>query len=173
MKTSRLTQALVLLLATGSVMTGCNRDKGAAPDTATGPDTSATAPTRDPSTASIPEPAIEPVPATAALVSVSSVTIGNAAAPDRTVPALSTLGTQDDIVVSVRTDGSAQNVTLGARLTYEDGQVAGEQTASLNTNAAETTNITFANAKAWPAGRYTVQVMVDGQPVASQNIEIR
>jgi len=76
--------------------------------------------------------------------------------------------------VSVRTEGVSTNTTVAARLTFQDGQVAGEESQALNTNGAETTNIEFRNANGWPAGRYTVDVTVDGQPAGmSQQIEIR
>ncbi len=86
--------------------------------------------------------------AEAAAVSVSSVTVGKTAAADKSVATTALFAPKDDIIVSVKTDGAANNVNVGAKLTYQDGQVAGEQTATLNTSGAETTNVTFKNARA-------------------------
>ncbi len=103
-----------------------------------------------------------PPMAEAAAVSVSSVTVGKTAAADKSVATTALFAPKDDIIVSVKTDGAANNVNVGAKLTYQDGQVAGEQTATLNTSGAETTNVTFKNAKGWPAGKYRAEVTVDG-----------
>ncbi len=110
----------------------------------------------------------------ASQVTVSSITVGNAAAADRTVSAQQSVSSTDPIIVSVRTDGSASNTEIGARITFQDGQVAGEQKQALNTSGSETTNIEFRNTNGWPTGRYTVDVTVDGQPAGmSQQVEIR
>ena len=81
---------------------------------------------------------------------------------------------KDEIIVSVRTDGAANNANVGAKLTFQDGQVAGEQNATLNTSGAETTNITFKNANGWPAGKYRAEVMVDGKAAGTpQEFEVK
>lgn len=151
MKNHRTALALAIAVAGTVALAGCKKD--------------AETPVVDqtPMTAPAPSPALEPA-MDAASVRVSSVTVGNTAAADKSVAALSTLGTRDKIIVSVRTEGSATSAEVGARLTYQDGQVVDEETVTLNTTGAETTNIEFSNTDAWPAGTYTVQVMVDGQP---------
>jgi hypothetical protein len=176
MKTTRIAHALVIALAASVALAGCNRGDNAAAEAENRPsaaDTAATAPTRDPSTAATTETLSEPGPL-ATPVNVNSVTVGSSAAADRSVSPKSTFAAGDDIVVSVRTDGTAQAAEITARLTYQDGQVAGEESASLSTTGAETTNITFSNANPWPAGRYTVQVLVDSKPAGmSQDIQVR
>ena len=123
--------------------------------------------------ASMPAPVNEPAPAASAL-SVTSVSVGNAAAADKTVAPLATLGAKDKIIVSVKTDGTASNATVAARLTYQDGQVAGEQSATLNTEGAETTNLVFSNTNDWPAGKYRAEVTLDGQPAGmAQEFEVK
>jgi hypothetical protein len=52
--------------------------------------------------------------------------------------------------------------------------VAGENSQTLNTTAAETTNITFKNAKGWPAGKYRAEVTVDGKAAGTpQEFEVK
>ena len=130
------------------------------------------------------EPAVAPAPvpaptpttpiAQAPAVNVQSVTIGTNVAPDNTVHAQSVITSRDPIIVSITTQGTANNVPVTARLTYQDGQVAGEQSAVLNTSGPGVTNITFTNANAWPAGKYNVHVTVDGKTVGlAQQVEVR
>jgi hypothetical protein len=65
-------------------------------------------------------------------------------------------------------------VNTTAKLTYQDGQVAGEQSQVLNTTGAETTNVTFKNANGWPAGKYRAEVMVDGKAAGTpQEFEVK
>ncbi|WAT15037.1 hypothetical protein [Xanthomonas fragariae] len=107
-------------------------------------------------------------------VTVSSVAVGTKAAADKTVTPSANIGTKDTIIVSVKTDGSASNVPVAAKLTYQDGQVAGEQNATLTTTGAETTNLSFSKPDGWPAGTYTAQVMVDGKPAGTaQTITVK
>lgn len=117
------------------------------------------------------EPA--PMPAPAA-VTVSSVTLGTAAGADKKIAAPTTaFKPSDKIIVSVATDGTASNAEVAAKLVYQDGQTAGEQKQMLNTTGAETTNIEFANAKPWPAGKYKAEVSLNGAPAQSTEFEVK
>ncbi len=158
MKKTSFSSALMIAVVGTVALVGCKKKEEAAPT--------------PPPAASTPAPMAEAPPAPAA-VSVTSVTVGNAAAADKSVAPVAVLGTKDKIIVSVKTDGTASNVPVAAKLTYQDGQVAGEQNVSLNTTAAETTNIEFANANAWPAGKYTADVTVDGKAAGSQQFEVK
>ncbi len=161
MKKTSLSSALIIALAGTLALAGCKKKEETMPP----PAASAPAP------APMSEPA--PAPATPA-VSVTSVTVGNTAAADKSVAPVAMIGSKDKIIVSVKTEGAASNATLGAKLTYQDGQVAGEQSATLNTSGAETTNIEFSKASAWPAGKYRADVTLDGQPVGTtQEFEVK
>ena len=124
----------------------------------------------------MPEPTA-PAPAAAPMteaVSVQGVSVGTVAAADKSVATQAVIGARDPIIVSVRTFGTASNVPVVATLTYQDGQVAGEQHVSLNTSGPDTTNITFSNSNPWPAGTYTAQVTVNGMPAGTaQQFEVR
>lgn len=160
MKPHRTAQALIVALAAATALAACKKQEQ---------DTAATVP---PPT----EPAPAPPPAPlepASAVTVTGVTVGNTAGADKSVAPVGTLGTKDKIIVSVKTDGTASNVGVEAKLTYQDGQVAGTQSATLNTSGPETTNIEFSNTNPWPAGKYTVDVTVDGKPAGSQQIEVK
>ncbi len=161
MKKTSFSSALMIAVVGTVALVGCKKKEETAPPA---PEPAASAPA--PMTA-------EPMAAPAA-VSVTSVTVGNTAGADKSVAPLATLGAKDKIIVSVKTDGTATNANVAAKLTYQDGQVAGEQSAALNTTGAETTNIEFSKPSGWPAGKYTADVTVDGKPAgAPQQFEVK
>ena len=160
MNRKTLSYALILALAGSVALVGCKKKE-------------------EPVAATPPPAATEPAPMPeaappAATATVSAVTVGTTAAADKSVAAVTTFKPTDKIIASVKTDGTASNVEVGAKLTYQDGQVAGEQKATLNTTGAETTNIEFSNANPWPAGKYTVDVTLNGAPAGTQQaIEVK
>lgn len=154
MKHASLNVAALAVIASLALV-GCKKNEPANPPPAPAP------------TAPAPAPAAE-------VVTVQAVTVGTAAAADKSVATQAVIGARDPIIVSVRTFGTASNVPVVATLTYQDGQVAGEQHVSLNTSGPDTTNITFSNSNAWPAGTYTAQVTVNGMPAGTaQQFEVR
>lgn len=157
MKLNRISYALIVALAGTVALAGCKKKEEAVV---------APAPV-------VTEPA--PAPVEAAPVSATGITVGNTAAADKSVAAVSTFGVKDKIIVSVKTDASTPaNAAIDAKLTYQDGQVAGQQTANVKAEDAGTTNVEFTKATDWPAGKYTVVVTLNGQPVGlAQDIEVK
>ena len=158
MKLNRISYALIVALAGTVALAGCKKKEEAVV---------APAPV-------VTEPAPAPVEAPAP-VSATGITVGNTAAADKSVTAVSTFGVKDKIIVSVKTDAATPaNAAIDAKLTYQDGQVAGQQTATVVAEDAGTTNVTFANTNPWPAGKYTIVVTLNGQPVGlAQDIEVK
>ncbi|HDS0922401.1 hypothetical protein [Stenotrophomonas bentonitica] len=163
-KTSISTTVLAAALATVALV-GCKKKEDTADNNAQPATPVATTPA---------EPAA-PQPMTAAApVSVSAVTVGKTAAADKSVAPVALFAPKDIIIVSFRTDGTANNVNTGVKLTYQDGQVAGEKTQALNTSGPDTTNVTFENANGWPVGKYRAEVTVDGQAAGTpQEFEVK
>ena len=160
MKLNRISYALLIALAGTVALAGCKKKEEAV----------APAPV-----VTEPAPAPAPVEPAPAPVSATSVTVGNTAAADKSVAAVSTFGVKDKIIVSVKTDAAtAANAAIDAKLTYQDGQVAGQQTANVKAEDAGTTNVEFTKATPWPAGKYKVDVTVNGQPAGmTQEIEVK
>ena len=158
MKLNRISYALIIALAGTVALAGCKKKEEAVV---------APAPV-------VTEPAPAPVEAPAP-VSATSVTVGNTAAADKSVAAVSTYGVKDKIIVSVKTDAATPaNAAIDAKLTYQDGQTAGAQTVNVKAEDAGTTNVEFSKATDWPTGRYTVVVTLNGQPVGlAQDIEVK
>ena len=151
-------------------LAGCNREaeRTDAGELSPAPTTPATTPAP---AATMPPPAST---TRQTAVNVTSVSLGTEAGADRSIAnPTTTFSADDQVVVSVQTDGAASNVEIGARLIYQDGQVAGEERQALNTTGSETTNITFDNANSWPAGTYTVEVTVDGVRADSTSFTVQ
>jgi hypothetical protein len=160
MKLNRISYALIVALAGTVALAGCKKKEEAV----------APAPV-----VTEPAPAPAPVEPAPAPVSATSVTVGNTAAADKSVAAVSTFGVKDKIIVSVKTDAATPaNAAIDAKLTFQDGQVAGQKTANVVAADAGTTNVEFTNTNPWPAGKYKVDVTLNGQPVGmTQEIEVK
>ncbi|KAF1015095.1 MAG: hypothetical protein GAK31_02583 [Stenotrophomonas maltophilia] len=168
-KTTPLQNALLAALLGSVALVGCKKKEDTADNNAQPAATTAAEPATP-----APMTGAPPAMSEAAAVNVSGVTVGKSAAADKSVAPTALFAPKDDIIVSVRTDGAANNVNVAAKLTFQDGQVAGEQTQALNTSGAETTNVTFKNAKGWPAGKYRAEVTVDGKAAGSpQEFEVK
>ena len=116
----------------------------------------------------------QPMATAPSALNVSAVTLGTSAGADRRIGTpMTTFTSSDPIVVSVDTSGVASNAELTARLVFQDGQTAGEQTERLTTSGNETTNVTFTNANGWPAGTYRAEIWVDGNQVQSREFTVR
>ena len=148
-----LRYAVATALFASLALAGCKKQSTEADTAKTPPPMSTPAPM---------EPAA-PRPAMDNALTVSSVTLGKQAGADKTITASTTeFGSKDPIIVSVATNGSASDAKLHARLVYENGQVAGEESQAIAARGMDTTNFTFNNAKGWPSGSYTAEVSVNG-----------
>lgn len=144
---NRIAYALIAVLAGTVAVTGCKK--------------------KEEPVAATPAPApaaTEPAPAAPA----------PAPAPATTFTAAATTAA-DPIVVTVNTDASVPvDATINAKLTYQDGQVAGDQSTTIKAEDAGSTKISFTKASPWPAGKYKVDVTVNGTPVGmTQEVEVK
>lgn len=166
MRTIPSSRHLLLVLATVLAFAGCRKEPADEAATANNPDS--------PPPPAQTVPPVEPAAVATAPVTVASITIGTEAAADKSVVPDAAIGAQDPVIVSIRTEGAASNVAVGAKLIYQDGQVAGEQGATLVTDGPETTNIEFRNPAGWPTGSYRAEVMVDGKAAGTpQQFEVK
>ena len=117
------------------------------------------------------EPAPPPAPEA---VSFSSLTLGNAVGADQKIsmPA-TTFAPNDTIYAAVATTGAASNAAIVARWTYGDGQLVDEGSQSIAPTGPATTTFHVSKPDGWPVGKYKVEITIDGNPVASQEFEVR
>ena len=118
-------------------------------------------------------PVSAPAPAAPAL-QVGAIELGRAVAADGRVTApASTFAPTDTIYVSVLTEGQTPGATLTARWTYEDGQLVSEGRETLATAGKSTTEFHIAKPDGWPAGRYRVEIALNGRAAGSRDFEVR
>ena len=119
-------------------------------------------------------PAPPPAAAPPAAPTLVSIELGKAVQADkRAVNPGTTFGRRDTIYVSVTTNGTMSNATMAAKWTYQDGQVVDSSTQTLNLAGPATTEFHISKASPWPAGKYKVEVTLNGAPLGQTEFEIR
>ena len=120
------------------------------------------------------EEASAPAPAPAAEFSVSSIEVGRGINSDKRIATpVTTFKPRDTIYVSVATEGAAASKTIAARWTFEDGQVVKEGTETIAPTGPAATEFHIAKPSGWPAGKYKVEISVDGAPAGSKDFEVK
>lgn len=82
---------------------------------------------------------------------------------------------QNTIYASVATTGSTPGATLSAHFSYLEGKGQDVTTISqtIATDGPATTTFKVRNPNDWPAGKYKVEIAIDGKPAASQTFEVK
>ena len=117
------------------------------------------------------------MPTPAASASVTSVDLGTAVGADMKVTAPSTtFKPTDKIIAAVSTSTSDPAATvpgkLSAKWTYQDGQTVHEESRDVNLTGTGVTNFEIRNAENWPAGRYRLEVSLDGNVVQTREFNV-
>ena len=166
MNSKPLHLATVAALGAALALAGCNRGEPAPTPTTTAP-----APAPSP-------PVVQPDAPRPAAASVTGVDLGSAIDADgRVVAGTSTFATTDTITASVSTTTNAPNTTatgtLGARWTFEDGQLVNQEAKTFNFTGPGVTNFQISKPDGWPLGRYKVEVSLDGAVVETREFEVK
>ena len=119
------------------------------------------------------EPAVAPSPVPAE-ITVVAVNLGTTVGADQkvTVPS-TTFGSKDVIYAAVDTQNAAKEVFMSAKWTYQDGQVVHEEGTTISPEGNATSNFKLANDKAWPLGKYKVEITLNGAPAQSVDFNIK
>jgi hypothetical protein len=120
--------------------------------------------------------AAEPPPAAApaAAVSVTAVELGRSIGGDKRVTdKTEQFSPKDVIYASVLTSGASSNTSLKARWTYQDGQVVDESEQSIAPTGDATTEFHISKPDGWPAGKYKVEVSLNGVPAQTKDFEVK
>jgi hypothetical protein len=159
MQRKQLGIALTMALGASLALSACDRRDDTAVDPAASPP-----PASQPT---MPPPAGEPAP----MVEVTSVDLGNQVGADnRVATPMTTFAITDTVHASVVTAGNGG--TVSTRWTYEDGQVVHTEEKQVPAGA-QVTDFMVTNANGWPTGRYTMEVLVNGQVVQTREFEVR
>lgn len=121
------------------------------------------------------EPAVV-VPPPAAMVAfrVTSVDVGKGMTADKMVAnSTSDFGPRDTVYVSVATEGASPGAAVKAKFTFEDGQVVEETTQTVAPTGPARTEFHIFKPSGWPAGKYKVEITVDGALAGSKDFEVK
>jgi len=121
------------------------------------------------------EPAVVPPPPAAVVaLRVTSVDLGKGLTADKMVAnATDDFSPRDTVYVSVATEGASPAASLKARWTFEDGQVVDETTQSIAPTGPARTEFHIAKPSGWPAGKYKVEITLDGALAGSKDFEVK
>ena len=112
-------------------------------------------------------------PASNTSVRVADVNLGRGVSADKHVANQSdTFTARDTIYASIHTTGSAASTNLTARWTFQDGQVVDERTETISPNGDAYTEFHISKPSGWPAGKYTLHVLVNGQETQTKDFTV-
>lgn len=115
-----------------------------------------------------------PAPPAPAALMVVSVDLGPGIGPDKRVTAPSmTFGRRDTVYASVGTVGTASNANLAAKWTYQTGQVVDSSVQPISATGPAQTEFHIAKPGGLPAGRYRVEIFLDGRSTTTKEFEIK
>lgn len=195
MKIASHTTALCSAVLASLLLSACGKQQPAAPANppaaSTAPAPAATAPAAVGSAAAPATPAASSTSASAAApaaaavaaapakapLTVAKVTLGDAVNAEHKItrPGSSFAASDKTIYASVATEGSSGGATLNAKWSYLEGQgqLVSSVSQSIATDGPAVTTFKVENPDLWPAGKYKVEISLDGKPVATQDFAIR
>jgi len=109
-----------------------------------------------------------------AAVQVADVKVGNKVDANKQISnTTDTFTPRDTIFASVHTTGTGQNTQVVARWTFQDGQIVNERTESISPTGDAYTEFHIEKAGGWPAGKYTLHVLLNGQEVQTKDVTVK
>jgi hypothetical protein len=121
-----------------------------------------------------PPPPPTPIP-TPVPFKVTSVDLGKSIGDDKRIKdAATTFGRHDTIFVAISSEGVAPTATLKAKWTFgAKGTLVNEETRDIAPTGPAVTEFHIAKPSGWPVGKYTLEVSVNGSPVATKEFEVQ
>ena len=114
-----------------------------------------------------------PAPPAPAALMVIGVDLGPKIGPDKRVTTPSTtFARRDTVYASVNTVG-AGNGELAAKWTFQTGQVVDSSAQAIAPTGPAQTEFHIAKPSGWPAGRYRVEIFLNGNPTTTKEFEIK
>jgi hypothetical protein len=106
-------------------------------------------------------------------VRVSHIDLGRSLTADKMISGTTdTFKPNDTIYASVATEGAAPSTTVKARWTYQDGQIVNESTQTIAPTGDARTEFHIAKPDGWPAGKYKIEVLVNGATAGTKDFEV-
>ena len=106
---------------------------------------------------------------------VQGVEVGKGIGADKKVTApTATFGPKDTIYVSVSTDGAAPSKTIAAKWTYgANAKLVKADSQTIAPTGPAATEFHISKPSGWPAGKYKVEISVDGSPAGNKEFEVK
>ena len=107
-------------------------------------------------------------------VRVTEIDLGRSLAADKGIAdKTSEFRPSDTIYLSVETDGTSPQATLQTRWTYQDGQVIKELSETIAPTGKTRTEFHIVKPDGWPAGKYSVAVLLNGGAAGNKDFEVK
>jgi len=108
-------------------------------------------------------------------IRVSDIQVGKGVGTDMRVANQTTdFGVRDTIYVAVITDGAAKDAKIATKWTFNGTQVVNQDTKTISpTGGTNATEFHITKKSAWPKGKYTVEVMLNGASAGTKDIEVK
>jgi zona occludens toxin (predicted ATPase) len=105
---------------------------------------------------------------------VQGVELGKHIGADKRVSApATTFAPKDTIYAVVTTEGTAPSKTIVAKWTYGAGKAVKTDSQTIAPSGPAATEFHIVKPSGWPAGKYKVDIAVDGSSAASQEFEVK
>ena len=112
--------------------------------------------------------------ADAPVIEVVEVDLGKGVQADKTIRGeTDNFAQRDSVFASVRTNGTADNATLTARWTFQDGQIVDERSETISPMGEAHTTFFIAQPTGLAKGKYTLIVLLNGAEAQKKEFEVK
>src|SRR6266576_6767504 len=107
-------------------------------------------------------------------IRVSDIQVGKAIGSDKKVSdQTTTFGVRDTMYVAVITDGAAKDAKISTKWMYNGTKVVDTSTQTISpTGGTNATEFHIDKKTAWPKGKYTVEVILNGVSAGTKDVEV-
>ena len=108
-------------------------------------------------------------------IKVSDIQVGKAIGSDKKVANQTTdFGVRDTMYVAVITDGAAKDAKVTTKWTFNGKQVVKQDSQTISPTGGENvTEFHIDKKTAWPKGKYTVEVLLNGVSAGTKDLEVK
>lgn len=109
-----------------------------------------------------------------AVVTVTGLELGRSIGGDKRVTEkVDQFSSNDVIYASVLTSGASTSAMLKARWTFEDGQLVDETEQAIAPTGDAATEFHISKPDGWPAGKYRVEVFLNGSSTQTMEFQVK
>jgi len=108
-------------------------------------------------------------------IKVSDIQVGKAIGSDKKVANQTTdFGVRDTMYVAVITDGAAKDAKVTTKWTFNGKQVVKQDSQTISPTGGENvTEFHIDKKTAWPKGKYTFEVLLNGVSAGTKDLEVK